>query len=80
MRTLRVVASLTALIFAFAQAGCAKSNQSSEPAPSEAPSVIVAASPAANGLAAPSEVPSATSSPEAPAAVASPVESASPPV
>ncbi|HEV3139706.1 MAG TPA: OmpA family protein [Vicinamibacterales bacterium] len=77
MRTLRVVASLVALIFAFAPAGCVKSNQSNEPAPSETPSVTVAASPAESGLAAPSEVPSAASS-EAPAAGASPGESASP--
>ena len=69
MRTLRVVASLVALIFVFSLAGCAKSNQSSESAPSESPSVAVAASPAASGLAAPSEVPSATSS-ETPAAAA----------
>jgi len=41
MRTPRVVASLIALIFVFAPAGCAKSNQSSEPAPSETPSVTV---------------------------------------
>jgi outer membrane protein OmpA-like peptidoglycan-associated protein len=77
MRTLRGVASLVALIFVFAPAGCAKSNQSSEPAPSESPSVTVAASPAESGLAAPSAVPSATSS-EGPAAAASPGESASP--
>jgi hypothetical protein len=85
MRTLRVVASLVALIFVLALAGCAKSNQSSEPAPSEAPSVSVAASPAASRLAAPSEVPSATSSesqpaPASPVESASPSESASPPV
>jgi OOP family OmpA-OmpF porin len=77
MRTLRVVASFVALIFAFAAAGCAKSNQSSEAAPSESPSVAVAASPAASGSAAPSEVPSAASS-ESPAVAASPGESASP--
>jgi OmpA-OmpF porin, OOP family len=77
VRTLRVVGSLIALIFVFALAGCAKSNQSSEAAPSESPSVTVAASPAASGLPAPSEVPSATSS-ETPAAAASPGESASP--
>jgi len=77
MRTLRVVASLIALIVVFAAAGCAKSNQSSEPAPSAAPAATGEASPAASGVAAPSEVPSPTSS-EAPAAVASPGESASP--
>src|ERR1700737_1349652 len=77
MRTLRVVASLVALIFVFAQAGCAKSNQSSETAPSESPSVTVAASPTESASAAPSEGPSAASS-EAPAAAASPGESASP--
>ena len=77
MRTLRVVASVVALIFVFASAGCAKSNQSNEPAPSEAPSASVAASPAESTSAAPSEVPSATSS-ETPAAAASPGESPSP--
>ena len=73
MRTLPVVASFIALMFVFASAGCAKSNQASEPAPS----VTVAASPVASALAAPSESPSATSS-EAPAVAASPGESASP--
>ena len=78
MRTLRIVASLVALIFVLALGGCAKSSQSNEPAPSEAPSVTVAASPADSGSAAPTAVPSATSSLETPAVAASPGESATP--